>query len=61
MMLTDTGMKKKPRFPSRKSDFSRMWSTRTTPVSSSTNSSSRLMTLAGKAKGSTASMPCPTQ
>lgn len=61
MMLTDTGMKKKPRFPSRKSDFSRTWSTFTIPVSSRTSSKSRLMTLAGKATGRTASMPWLTQ
>ena len=61
MMLTDTGTKKKPRFPSRKSAFSRIWSTLMTRRTSSSNSSSRLMTLAGKGKGRTDSMHWLTQ
>ena len=48
-------MKKKAMLDSRKSDFSRMWSTFSARTSSRMSSSTMPMTLAGKGKGRTAS------
>ena len=61
MMLTPAGMKKKAMLPKRKSDFSRMWSTRTARRQSRVKSSTMAATLAGNGKGSRDSMICPTQ
>lgn len=54
-------MNRKAMFERRKSDFSRICSTFRTPNSSRSSKSSILITLAGKANGSSADIIYPTQ
>ena len=61
MMLTVAGKKKKPMFPVRNSATSWICFALRHFTSSSPSRSSRLMTLAGKGKGSTCSMHWLTQ